>query len=62
MTRSAIAAAVVVLSGFSVAAGAQEFPSKTVRIVVPFPAGGSFDIMSRMLAQRMQRPGSTPKW
>lgn len=33
---------------------AQEFPSKTVRIVVPFPAGGSFDIMSRMLAQRMQ--------
>jgi tripartite-type tricarboxylate transporter receptor subunit TctC len=25
-----------------------------VRIVVPFPAGGSFDIMSRMLAQRMQ--------
>ena len=33
---------------------AQEFPSKTVRIVVPFPAGGSFDIMSRTLAQRMQ--------
>jgi tripartite-type tricarboxylate transporter receptor subunit TctC len=33
---------------------AQEFPSRTVRIVVPFPAGGSFDIMSRMLAQRMQ--------
>jgi tripartite-type tricarboxylate transporter receptor subunit TctC len=25
-----------------------------VRIVVPFPAGGSFDILSRMLAQRMQ--------
>jgi tripartite-type tricarboxylate transporter receptor subunit TctC len=54
MTRSAIAAAVVVLSGFTVAVGAQEFPSRTVRIVVPFPAGGSFDIMSRMLAQRMQ--------
>jgi tripartite-type tricarboxylate transporter receptor subunit TctC len=32
----------------------QEFPAKTVRIVVPFPAGGSFDIMSRTLAQRMQ--------
>jgi tripartite-type tricarboxylate transporter receptor subunit TctC len=25
-----------------------------VRLVVPFPAGGSFDIMSRTLAQRMQ--------
>lgn len=33
---------------------AQEFPTKQVRIVVPFPAGGSFDIMARMLAQRMQ--------
>lgn len=35
-------------------ATAQDFPAKTVRIVVPFPAGGSFDIMSRVLAQRMQ--------
>ena len=35
-------------------AAAQEFPTRQVRIVVPFPAGGSFDIMSRMLAQRMQ--------
>jgi tripartite-type tricarboxylate transporter receptor subunit TctC len=33
---------------------AQEFPTRQVRIVVPFPAGGSFDILSRMLAQRMQ--------
>lgn len=33
---------------------AQDFPTRPLRIVVPFPAGGSFDIMSRMLAQRMQ--------
>lgn len=38
----------------SATALAQEFPSKVVRIIVPFPAGGSFDITARVLAQRMQ--------
>jgi len=38
----------------SFAASAQEFPSRPVRIVVPFPAGGSFDLTARILAQRAQ--------
>jgi tripartite-type tricarboxylate transporter receptor subunit TctC len=38
----------------SLAAHAQVFPSKPIRIVVPFPAGGSFDVTARILAQRMQ--------
>ena len=50
--RAALVAAIVL--GVGTNAAAQEFPAKPVRIVVPFPAGGSFDIMSRMLAQRMQ--------
>ena len=34
---------------------AQEWPTKTVRIVVPFPAGGSADLMPRIVAERLSQ-------
>src|SRR3954470_9773357 len=37
----------------SVPVHAQQYPSKSIRLIVPFVAGGSADVLSRVLAQRL---------
>ena len=39
---------------FSVAAQAQDFPTRQITIVVPFSAGGPTDTIARILADRMR--------
>src|SRR5215831_3572566 len=34
-------------------AAAQDFPTKPIRLIVPFPAGGPADIIGRVIGQRM---------
>lgn len=41
-------------------AQAQSFPTKTIRIVVPFPAGGTTDVIARLVAQRMTESMGQP--
>jgi tripartite-type tricarboxylate transporter receptor subunit TctC len=45
---------------FSLAAYAQPFPSKPIRILVPFPAGGTTDIVARLVGQRMSESMGQP--
>ena len=34
---------------------AQSFPNQTIRIIVPYPAGGASDVAARLLAPRLQQ-------
>jgi tripartite-type tricarboxylate transporter receptor subunit TctC len=58
LRRSFLAACAAVL--FSGLAVAQDYPVRPVKIVVPFPAGGSNDIIARIFAQKLaERSGQT---
>jgi tripartite-type tricarboxylate transporter receptor subunit TctC len=45
--------AALTLSLMPLAATAQDFPNKPIRLIVPFPAGGPNDIIARVVGQRM---------
>lgn len=45
--------AAVVILGFSVSASAQEYPTKPVRLVVPFPPGAANDSLGRIVASEL---------
>jgi tripartite-type tricarboxylate transporter receptor subunit TctC len=50
-----IAAALVIIAALAAGAPAQaqDYPNRTIRLILPFPAGGVLDVMGRLLAQNL---------
>jgi len=46
--------ALLALAGLAAPAVAQDYPSRTVKIIVPFGAGGPADIYARFIGQQLQ--------
>jgi len=55
-----LAASAAALPAVSHIARAQTYPMRPITIVVPFPAGGSTDVLSRIVAERMRVPLGQP--
>ncbi len=54
LNRRRVAAAAALLALSAVPAWAQGYPSRPIRVVVPYPAGGSTDQLARAIQQPMQ--------
>lgn len=55
-----LAAIVLVAAGSMTAAAAQDFPSRPVTMVIPFPPGGNTDLMGRALQEAMRKALGQP--
>lgn len=41
------------MAALSATASAQGYPNKQVRVIIPFPPGGTLDTVGRLLAQKL---------
>jgi len=46
-------ALLAVLAAASVPVAAQDYPSRPITLIVPFPAGGGVDVVGRIVADRL---------
>jgi tripartite-type tricarboxylate transporter receptor subunit TctC len=53
--RAVVVAALISLGAASGVASAQDYPNRPVKIIVPFPAGGGTDALTRFVARGMEQ-------
>jgi len=53
LSRAARYAAAACLAAAAAGAAAQEYPTRPVRMILPFPAGGGSDLIARVTAQKL---------
>jgi tripartite-type tricarboxylate transporter receptor subunit TctC len=59
-TAIGLALCLAAASGVESAARADGYPDRTVKIIVPFPAGGTADAVPRLVAERLSRKWGQP--
>ncbi len=59
-TVARITAAVVLMAFVGSVAGQETYPSKPIRLIVPYPPGGSNDPMARMIGRKLTERWSQP--
>src|SRR5712691_5616754 len=51
--RTLLLKAAAMLLALTATAAAQDYPNKPVRLIIPFPPGGSNDVVGRMIATQL---------
>ncbi len=58
--KAAMSLGLALAAAFAPAGWAQQFPTKPVTLINPYPAGGGVDVMARLLAQELQAEWGQP--
>ena len=60
IVRTILSAAALLIAASAGAAAQDGYPSRTIKIIVPFPAGGTLDVLTRIVGERLAAKWGQP--